>query len=60
LNPAKRRSLFEKLERALSADLDALRARSEPDLVDRRQTELAIMLVKARLAWLRGGSDEGT
>ena len=53
LKPAKRRSLFQRLEQALAADLSALRARAEPDLVDRRQTELAILLVEARLAWLR-------
>ena len=57
LSPAKRRALFAKLERKLAADLEALRARDEPDLVDRRQSELAIALVEARLAWLRGRAD---
>lgn len=54
---AKRRSLFAKLERRLDDDLELLRARDEPDLVDRRQTELAIGLIEARLAWLRGRAD---
>ena len=53
LTPTKRLRLFEELEKALSAELESLRARSEPDLVDRRQTELAIALIEARLAWLR-------
>jgi len=53
LSAAKRRSLFARLEKRLAADLDVLRGRDEPDLVDRRQTELAIALVVARLAWLR-------
>ena len=57
LSPAKRRALFAKLERRLGDDLDELRSREEPDLVDRRQTELAIALLKARLAWLRGPGD---
>jgi len=57
LSPAKRRALFAKLEARLAADLETLRSREEPDLVDRRQTELAIALLKARLAWLRGPGD---
>ena len=57
LPPTKGRSLFAKLERRLADDLELLRARDEPDLVDRRQTELAIALVEARLAWLRGRAD---
>ncbi|WP_028969727.1 PadR family transcriptional regulator [Sphingomonas sp. URHD0057] len=60
LSTAKRRALFEKLEKALRADLMALQARSEPDAVDRRQTQLAIALLEARLAWLGAESDEGT
>lgn len=54
MGSARRRALFKKLEKALTADLATLRARDEPDLVDLRQTELAIALVEARLAWLRG------
>jgi DNA-binding PadR family transcriptional regulator len=60
LTSAKRRALFVKLKAALEADLAALKERDEPDLVDRRQTELAMTLVKARLAWLHAESDKGT
>jgi DNA-binding PadR family transcriptional regulator len=60
MSPAKRRTLFKSLEKALTADLAMLRGREEPDLVDRRQTELAIALVEARLAWLRRQRDQGT
>ena len=60
LSAARRRALFGKLEKALRADLVALQARSEPDSVDRRQTQLAIALLEARLAWLAAELDEGT
>jgi len=60
LSAAKRRALFGKLEVRLRADLAALQAHGEPDSVDRRQTQLAIALLEARLAWLRAELDEGT
>jgi DNA-binding PadR family transcriptional regulator len=60
LSPAKQRILFAKLYQASLADLASLRAREEPDLVDRRQTQLAIALVQARLAWLGDRRNEGT
>jgi len=60
LSAAKRRALFGKLEVRLRADLAALQAHGEPDSVDRRQTQLAIALLEARLAWLRVELDEGT
>jgi len=54
LPQVKRRKLFAELEAELEASLAALKARSEPDIIDQRQTELAIALIDARLAWLRG------
>src|SRR3954454_8036247 len=53
LAPAKRRSLFASLTQRLAVDAAALRARHEGDVADRRQTELAIALLEARLTWLR-------
>ena len=58
LRPARREALFAELEKALAADVAALRARDESDIVDRRQTELAIALVEARLEWLGKPSSE--
>jgi DNA-binding PadR family transcriptional regulator len=60
LRPAKRRALFVKLEAALNADLAAFKARNEPDLVDQRQSDLAIALIEARLTWLRRQIEQGT
>jgi DNA-binding PadR family transcriptional regulator len=59
LSPAKRRALFGKLHEASLADLAALRDRAEADPIGRRQTELAIAVVEARLAWLKARCDEG-
>jgi hypothetical protein len=60
LSAARRGALFGMLEEALRADLVALQAHSEPDSVDRRQTQLAIALLEARLAWLAAELDVGT
>lgn len=59
LSPAKRRALFAKLCEASLADLPAFRARAEEDAIGRRQTELAIAVIEARLAWLEARRDEG-
>jgi DNA-binding PadR family transcriptional regulator len=58
LSPAKQRAVFAKLRETLLADLPAFRARVEDDPVGRRQTELAIMVIEARLAWLRARRDD--
>lgn len=59
LGPAKRRALFANLHETCLADLAALRVRTETDPIGRRQTELAIAVVEARLAWLKARRDEG-
>jgi DNA-binding PadR family transcriptional regulator len=59
LSPAKRRALFAKLQEAFVTDLAALRVRAEEDVIGRRQTELAIAVVKGRLAWLKARCDDG-
>lgn len=59
LGPPKRRALFAKLTEASLADLAALRVRADEDTVGRHQTELAIAVVEARLAWLKAHSNEG-
>lgn len=58
LSPAKRRALFAKLYDASLAELAALRVRAEEDAIGRRQTQLAIAVVEARLAWLKARRDE--
>lgn len=58
LSPAKRRALFAKLHEACLADVAALRVRADEDTVGRRQTELAIAVVEARLAWLKARCKE--
>lgn len=60
LSPAKRRTLFAKLGEALLRDLPAFHARVEDDPVGRHQTELAIAVIEARLAWLEARRDEGS
>ena len=58
LSPAKRRAFFAKLRKACLSDLPAFRARAEEDPIGRRQTELAIRVIEARLAWLEhAGAD---
>lgn len=59
LSPAKRRALFAQLDEASVASLAALRVRAETDAIGRRQTELAIAVVKGRLAWLKARCEEG-
>ena len=58
LSPAKRHALFARLGEASVAEIAALRVRVEEDPVGRRQTELAIAVVEARLAWLKARCDE--
>ena len=58
LSPPKRKALFASLYDASVAETAALRSRLETDAVGRRQTELAIAVVEARLAWLRARDDE--
>ena len=58
LSPAKRRVFFANLCEASLADLPAFRDRAEADPIGRRQTELAIAVIEARLAWLKARSDE--
>jgi DNA-binding PadR family transcriptional regulator len=58
LTPAKRRDLFAKLHDACMAALPAFRARAEADAIGRRQTELAIAIIEARLAWLKARREE--
>ena len=58
LSPAKRRTLFAKLREACLAEMAALRVRADEDPVGRRQTELAIAIAEARLAWLGARRDE--
>ena len=57
LGAAKRRALFAKLRDASLAEIAALRIRVETDPIGRRQTELAIAIVEARLAWLKAHCD---
>ena len=52
LSPAKQRAWFTRLYEASLADLAALRVRAEEDVIGRRQTELAIVVIEGRLAWL--------
>jgi DNA-binding PadR family transcriptional regulator len=59
LSPAKRKALFARLDEASIAQIAALRVRAEADAVGRRQTELAIAVVEARLAWLKARRDQG-
>ena len=56
--PARRRTLFAKLHEACLAEIAALRVRAEEDAIGRRPTELAIAVVKARLAWLKARADQ--
>jgi DNA-binding PadR family transcriptional regulator len=58
LSSAKRRALFAKLREECLADAAALRIRADEDAVGRRQTELAIAIVEARLAWLKARREE--
>jgi DNA-binding PadR family transcriptional regulator len=58
LSSAKRRALFAKLREECLADLASLRVRADEDAVGRRQTELAIAIVEARLAWLKARREE--
>jgi DNA-binding PadR family transcriptional regulator len=58
LSSAQRRALFAKLHEASVAEVAALRVRAEEDAIGRRQTELAIAVVKARLAWLKARADQ--
>lgn len=58
LTPTKRRALFAKLYEASLADLAALRVRAETDTIGRRQTELAIAVIEARLAWLNSRCED--
>ena len=58
LSPAKRKALFARLCEASVAEIVALRVRRETDAVGRRQTELAIAVVEARLAWLKARLDD--
>jgi len=60
LGPAKRQALFAELCEACTADIAALRARAQEDSIGRRQTQLAIAVVEARVAWLEAHRDEGT
>jgi DNA-binding PadR family transcriptional regulator len=59
LSPTKRDALFAMLHEASVAEIAALRVRAEEDPIGRRQTELAIAVVEARLAWLKARCDEG-
>jgi len=52
LPKAARDRLFDQLERRLEDELTALSNRVSTDVSDARQTELAIVLVEGRLAWL--------
>ena len=58
LSAADRRTLFAKLHEACLAEVAALRIRAEEDEIGRRQTELAIAVVKARLSWLKARADQ--
>ena len=58
LSPAKRRALFARLYDESVAETAQLRVRLETDAVGRRQTQLAIAVVEARLAWLKARQDE--
>lgn len=58
LSTPKRKALLARLHDASLADLAALRVRLESDPVGRGQTELAIAVVEARLAWLKARRDE--
>jgi DNA-binding PadR family transcriptional regulator len=59
LSPAKRQALFARLNEASAANIAALRVRAEEDVIGRRQTELAIAVIEARLAWLKARGDKG-
>lgn len=52
LPKAARKRLYEQLGQRLAAELATLSVRASSDISDRRQTELAIALLEARLAWL--------
>jgi DNA-binding PadR family transcriptional regulator len=59
LSPAERRAWFAKLNEALLSDLPSFHERVEADPVGRHQTELAIAVIEARLAWLKTRREEG-
>jgi len=59
LSPANRQALLARLNEASVATIAALRVRAEEDVIGRRQTELAIAVIEARLAWLKARADEG-
>jgi len=58
LSAGTRQALFARLFEASEAEMAALRVRAKSDAIGRRQTELAIAVVAARLAWLKARRTE--
>ena len=58
LSAGTRQALFARLFEASEAEMAALRVRAKSDAIGRRQTELAIAVVAARLAWLKAHRTE--
>jgi DNA-binding PadR family transcriptional regulator len=55
---ARRTALMDKLQFALTIELNQLRRRNSADIIDRRQTQLAMALIEGRLKWLKGAKQQ--